>query len=557
MDQFPSFPLASAFEEKQEEKEEEEEESPVVMARAATVPTSAAAVYVETHDPVMRKIMEEERLMNHARMESMIARSYSSSGYVAYATAIDDTGLVAEATLEGTDLDSKPAAQVSDASEMTNQANLPVDSEVRAELIGETEFSASAIAIPFPVTSAPVSEDDYLTEEATVLDSKPAEIPPGWTNEESAEAQVLDAGPQHQVAWTTQQHVAIYEEISVTGRDEAEATVLDISEEIHPADLEDSGVEAELIGGDYTHHESLMSHQSSHQHEPNDVSTISNVIAVTDYDCEDLTSSDARAAFVDPADAQLSVQDVVAQADYVTAHRQEEYNDESEGDVHATIVTISEDIHPADLELSGVQAEFVGQHVHHRDQGSFGDTSNMTRGEAQATMVDVIGDFDFHTSSGGSARIRAEFVVEERNRTASLPELQALPLVSPPTRRSPRAFSEPASGKLSSHFEDDPNDRLGASDAWDSNEWIQRQTEGGPPTKVIPPPEIPAREPVGRDQSCTSNVSGLTNSSSTIEGAGQTQSVSSQGTGERLTQAQRATQAMVSLLTVFIARPTD
>ena len=108
-----------------------------------------------------------------------------------------------------------------------------------------TTTTAAAAAAPAPEAYA--TAEPFDTEEAEVLDTKPAATAPGWTNE-SHEATVLETRPQNQL-WTEEEEVVLAEEIAVTGRDEAEATVVDISDDFHPSEgAGDVGVQAELIG---------------------------------------------------------------------------------------------------------------------------------------------------------------------------------------------------------------------------------------------------------------------------------------------------------------------
>jgi len=376
-----------------EQVEGREVGSPIIMLRAATAPTAAAAAgYANADDPVIRKMIEEEKILNNALMES-----------------------VPEATLEGTELDSKPSAQtylaISNShpvAEITQHDVHPADMDngVEAELIGEAPTRPNSIVeAPSAAISATLSDEMVSgagedTAEATVLNSNSAGVIPNWSNYNSAEATVLDAAPQQQITWITREEDTNYEEIAVIGRHEAEATVLHISEEIHPSDLEREGVRAELIGRDCSlggsvnnnptndlvhaipttelgvtdeHYQTIM--------ESNDMNSDIAVGRAFNVDLNEtiIESSKESATTIDLISPVLTLaanavvtsdnglQDAVhaspnpiASSDYCepfVVDQVRPMNLEAE----ATIVSIVEEFHTADMDNSCAQAEFVGQ----------------------------------------------------------------------------------------------------------------------------------------------------------------------------------------------------
>jgi hypothetical protein len=557
--QVRAIPIAATAVAEEEKQEVRGVKSAIAVETAATyIPTSAAAVYIEAYDdPVMRKIREEERIMSHARMESLV----------------DPNEVVAEATFEGEDWaeDAKPAAQVAYASAASNSSEYgeitdhevhPADMEngVQAELVGEADYSFQrAVATPMMATAA-VAQEDYLTEEATVLDSKPAAAPTGWSNDESAQARVLGTSPQDQTMWTTQTQDAVLEEIAVTGVDEAEAMVVEFAEEIHPSDLEATGVEAELIGRDYSHGESLQGSQMwVEQEEQINVTSGYAVATATGVDSDDAYD------MVDGA-AQATVVEISPGVD------------SNENGAHATIVDISEDIHPADLEVEGVQADFVGDqearpwdeqetHATVTDATTFATATaaeldgneeydGETNAEAQATVVSIADDF--HPSDFEVPGVRAELVGREFVRAESLPETpqaQTLPMMSTPVFPNPRSVSAPDCHSTNP-FEDDPEDTPAMSRdglaALDAMELSPYQTQ---PTKFVAPPPIPSRSAANRAQSHISVGSRISSLSSSGEGGAtgahpggmiRAASTSSNQSVEVLSPTQRATQQVVS-----------
>ena len=402
---------AAAGEEKQEEAvamaEEEKQEEGVIIGAAATVPTFA--VYIENDDPAMRKIMEEERMMNHARMKSMMA----SNDVVVQPTSEDSkpsAQAVAYASITEHDVHPADMDHGVQAASITEHDVHPADMDhgVQAELVGEADYSPQhAVAIPAMPTIA-MAHDDYMTDEAAeaiVLDSKPAAAPPGWDTE-SAEATVLGDSTQHQAVWTTHQEESVFEDIAVTGRDEDEATVVDIAEDVHPADFDAPGVQAELIGREYSHCEALQGNQSW--------AGIEEPVAVAD-------TTTGYAVALATGVVSTEVYDVIAS-----------------GESQATIVSITEDVHPADIELPGVQAEFMGggyshgeslqlsqvwaddqqvavsDHMHNDVVATAADITSadayddFTSGEAQATIVDI--REDVHPADIELPGVQAEFI---------------------------------------------------------------------------------------------------------------------------------------------------
>jgi hypothetical protein len=371
---------------------------------------------------------------------------------------------------------------------------------------------------------------------------------------------VLGASPQDETIWTTQTQDAVLEEIAVTGVDEAEAMVVEFAEEIHPSDLEATGVEAELIGRDYSHGESLQGSQAwVEQEEQADVTSGYAVATATGV------ASDGAYDMVDGA-AQATVVEISQEADI------------NANGAHATIVDISEDVHPADLEVAGVQAEFVGaqearpwdepeNHIADLDTTAYATATatefdvfeqydGESNVEAQATVVSIADDF--HPSDFEVSGVRAELVAREFFRAESLPETpqaQTLPMISAPVLSNPRSVSAPDCHNTNP-FEDDPEDTPAMSRdglaALDAMEPSPYQTQ---PTKFIAPPPIPSRSAANRAQSHTSVGSRISSLSSSGEGgvtsarpAGMARagSTSSNQSGEVLSPTQRATQQVVS-----------
>jgi hypothetical protein len=539
--------------------EEKREETDFVMVGATARP-DIVSVYFEDDDPVTRKLLEEELLMQSVQTGSMMTPRGEASHVEAE--------------------DSKPPAQeVAYASayqedESPNDMNLGV----RAELVGESD---SSLYHAFPTTSmhaVAMLNDDILTEEAIVLDSKPAALPSRWSNS-SAEATVLGDSPQNESVWTTHHTGENLEEIAVTGRDEAEATILEIAEDFHPADLDSDGVQAELIGRDFSRVASYPRNQSW------DVSD-QRVLASE-------VSPECAVACVENANADRSIQGTIVcfsddfhsmdqeastfTAQYVgrdysqcdslvwTPSDQQYVNSASPvvltGEEHAMVVEITEDLHPADLDEPAVQAEFVGRDfsqgellegsqawaepVDQQANALFDDYAVVTAtnfDQAADTTDNVDADATVVSFAHGMERTghRAEAVGRIVGRAESFPgtpqHAQAL-LVSP-VGMSHRSVSAPGCHTPSEY---------------ESNSRESHVAGASPMTSIYPvketPPPIPPRSAAGRDHSYNSNGSQFSVASSNGgAGNGVLQSAPSRSastgsvanSGEILSQAQRA-----------------
>lgn len=581
---YPSVEDASLYIASREEKQEETEfmmgddrhDMAVAMAPGASV-GSGTYVYIEDDDPVIRKILEEERLLNRAKMES--------------ASTMASHEMVVRATTE----DSKPPAQAVAYASIRDDYFHPADLDfgVQAELVGEADYSPhEAFSIPTMPTIAMIS-DEHTGEEATVLDSKPAALPSGWASE-SAEATVLGDSNQHLAVWTTHHGEVAFEEIAVTGRDEAEATIVEIGDDIHPADLDSMGVQAELIGRDYSHSESMQGRQAWALSE--------GAVAVAeaspgyafpfvggDLACESYDVVADRSSHVEvvnfadhayPADAEAEY----LGTDYVNGDtldsqiwtaQEQLYSDSvnhgfANGEAQAVVLDITEDVHPADLEAPGVRAEFLGREYSQENSfqrprtwaetddtqvttgsdGVFATVTNVERAGdgatplgGQATAVAVVDDFNASTARESTGGVRAELFGRNYERAESLPSTvqHAHALLISPVESSRRSVSSPAC-HLTNPFEADPSDTpamsrdgLAALDAMELNSWTQRPVSSPTPVKVIPPPPpIPSRSGSRREHSHTSNNSRVSSAGSSGDSGG----VSARG--ELLSQAQRA-----------------
>lgn len=502
--------------------EEKREETAYAMAGASSLP-NVVPLYFEDDDPVTRKLMEEERLTWSARMRSMTT-PYEAFEYVD-----------AE--------DSKPPAQeVAYAS--AYQDDLFSDGMnlgVRAELVRESDDSLHRTFLVPSMDTVSMTNDFSLTEEAIVLDSKPAALPSGWSNE-SAEATVLGDSPQDDAVWTTSREAENLEEIAVTGIDEAEATIVEIAEDVHPADLDSPGVQAELIGRDYSHGASL---QGSHAW---DLPERSGVLseATPEY-----TFASARDVVADGTlhgtIVSFADEDVAGLA---TSHVERDY---SRGDSlawtgfdqpfadstsqlltmgveQAMIVDITEDLHPADLDGPGVQAEFVGRDfsqgevlgesqawaepVNREASVSFDNYALAT-----ATNVDR-GDDVCNVDSGatvvafaqeiGRTDPRAEPARAIVERTGSYPGSvqQTQALLVAPIGLSHRSVSAPVSQAPLEYYQNNLTTR-GAMDSSTMNSTY--------PVKETPPP-IPSRSAAVREHSHNSIGSQFSRASSNGDG---------------------------------------
>ena len=130
-------------------------------------------------------------------------------------------------------------------------------SDARAELIGEDysvryAMSPDTIAAPSSTAAAVAAIDtagESIATEATVLDSKPAAVVARWSGESTEEATVLETTkPPAVESWSRAEEEG---EVTVDAVFEEEATVVDITEDVHPAEFEDDA-QATFIGRDFT-----------------------------------------------------------------------------------------------------------------------------------------------------------------------------------------------------------------------------------------------------------------------------------------------------------------
>ena len=243
-----------------------------------SVAISTADMVEDAYDDdfVTRKMMEEALLAQQAKMDSM---SFSGGRHFTLdmptptvaamlATAFDgsETSIIAEATLEETDdqQEMKPAAAIASVSIVEDEERASCVVEITDdfhpfEFIGDNTTTAEFICEDYSqrtepqhtVTNATITGDDdtEVTEVAVVLDTQGnVQSNSDWSSA-SVEATVLGTKPQPEIY---RQPEEVVEEISVTGVDEAEATVVAITEDIHPSEITSDSVRAELIGRDFS-----------------------------------------------------------------------------------------------------------------------------------------------------------------------------------------------------------------------------------------------------------------------------------------------------------------
>lgn len=540
--------------------EEKREETEFVTVGASALP-DVVSVYFEDDDPVTRKLLEEERLMQSVRTGSMMTSKAVASHVEAE--------------------DSKPPAQQVAYASAYHEDESPDDINlgVRAELVGESDFSSYHAFSSSSMNAVAMSNDGILTEEAIVLDSKPAALPSRWSNE-SAEATVLGDSPQNVAVWTTRHTGENLEEIAVTGRDEAEATIVEIAEDIHPADLDSDGVQAELIGRDFSHVASHQGHQSWDISERRAV--VSEVspgyaIACVENAVADESIQGTIVSFSDDfhsagqGASSLTAQYVgrdYSQGDSLvwTDSDQPFVNSASQvfsaGEQHAMVVEITENLHPADLDEPAVQAEFVGRDF---SQGEplEGNQAWAEPADRQANVVfddyAVVTASNFDRVGGGTGNVEADATVVafahgmERNGPSAEPvgrivgRAESFPgtpqhahaLLVSPVGIGHRSVSAPGCHTPLEYDHNNLTPRLAA----DTNPMNAMY-----PVKETPPP-IPPRSAAGRELSYNSNGSQFSMGSSNGEtGNGVQQSASSRSasagsvsnSGELLSQAQRA-----------------
>lgn len=243
-----------------------------------SVAISAAAMVADAYNDefMTRKMMNDELLAQRAKIDSITFsedRHYmldmpTSPVAAMLATAFDgsETSIMAEAILEGTDeqQEMKPAAAITGISTVEGDERAACVVEITDEFhpfefIGDNTTTAEFICEDYSqriesqptVTNATITgeADTDITEVAVVLDTQGNVQPNSSWSSASAEATVLGTKPQPEIY---RQPEEIVEEISVTGVDEAEATVVAITEDVHPSEITNDGVRAELIGRDFT-----------------------------------------------------------------------------------------------------------------------------------------------------------------------------------------------------------------------------------------------------------------------------------------------------------------
>jgi hypothetical protein len=269
----------------------QDEEQPATVVSVEKIDEPATATVVETveefsDDAMIRKILQED-LIASGRSTSELQEYIQHASLENVASMMEEREFqVEEEKTERMGLDSAIAwahleheqslaaipqpATLPDGQAMvvtiTDHDIHPSDlsnADAHAEFIG-TDYSVRVVTdVPGVATAAAVgntAEEDAT--EATVLDSKPAATPALWSDESPEEAIVLETKPPAEESWSRadEEH-----EVMVDGVVEEEATVVDVIEDVHPADIERDEVFATLIGQDYTRGASFSAPQ---QHRP-------------------------------------------------------------------------------------------------------------------------------------------------------------------------------------------------------------------------------------------------------------------------------------------------
>jgi hypothetical protein len=256
----------------------QDDEQPAAVVSVEKIDEPATAMVVETvedlsDDAMIRKILQEDLIasgrstselqeyIQHASLENVVSmmekRAFQTEEEKTEIMGFDSA--IAWAHLEHEQSQvavSQPAIGQDEQATVvtiTDHDIHPSDlsnADAHAELVG-TNYSVRVVTdVPGVATAAAVgtaAEEDAT--EATVLDSKPAATPALWSIETPEEAIVLETKPPTEESWSRADEE---QEVMVDGVVEEEATVVDIIEDVHPADIERDEVFATLIGRDYT-----------------------------------------------------------------------------------------------------------------------------------------------------------------------------------------------------------------------------------------------------------------------------------------------------------------
>jgi hypothetical protein len=269
----------------------QDDDQPATVVSVETIDELATAMVVETveefsDDAMIRKILQEDLIasgrstselqeyIQHASLENVVSmmeeREFQAEEEKTERMGLDSA--IAWAHLEykhSLTAITQPATVPDEQATVvtiTDHDIHPSDlsnADARAEFIG-TDYSVRVVPdVPAVATAAAIgtaAEEDAT--EATVVDSKPAATPVLWSGEPTEEATVLDTKPPAEESWSRADEE---QEVMVDGVVEEEATVVDITEDVHPADIERNDVFATLIGRDYTRGDSFSAPQ---QHRP-------------------------------------------------------------------------------------------------------------------------------------------------------------------------------------------------------------------------------------------------------------------------------------------------
>ena len=257
---------------------------PATVVTVESINASATALVVETvedlsDDAMIRKILQEDLLasgrstaelqefIQHASLENVVSMMEEREA------------LAEEEKTEITGWDSAIAwANIDHEQSMHQQAEEPVfptvpdeqatvvtitDHDVHPADISNADAHAEFIGPDYSVRVMPdvlataaaaasagiVAAEEEGAMEATVLDSKPAAVLPLWSGESTEEATVLETKPPAEETWSMTDEE---QEVMVEGVVEDEAIVVEITEDVHPAEFECDEVRATLIGRDFT-----------------------------------------------------------------------------------------------------------------------------------------------------------------------------------------------------------------------------------------------------------------------------------------------------------------
>lgn len=268
--------------------QDDEQPATVVTVESLNAPTTATVVEtVEefSDDAMIRKILQEDLLasgrstaelqdfIQHASLESVVSMMEEREAQ-AEEEKMDIIGWDSAIAWAHIDHDQSLAAIPQRADELAQQAEQlvptvpdkqatvvtitdhdvhPADisnADAHAEFIGpdySVRVVPDVLATAAAAAAAIADEEDAM--EVTVLDSKPAVVPPLWSGESTEEATVLETKPPAEATWSMTDEE---QEVMVEGVVEDEATVVEITEDVHPAEFECDEVRATLIGRDFT-----------------------------------------------------------------------------------------------------------------------------------------------------------------------------------------------------------------------------------------------------------------------------------------------------------------